>query len=165
MKSFNEWIKENFQEQDPDWWKDKDQDQKDELRRSLEKSGVSPEEIEDIINHAKFGKGSSLRDRMKGRGYASNDSYHKTPNSVPMNRRKEMEEIYDYQQRILDIANKTSREKLLNILKKIKPNKDFSSSRENHDLGVHIFTYYPTHGTPEGYKQLMEFLKKELIVI
>jgi hypothetical protein len=72
-----------------------------------------------------------------------------------------MEEIYAYQDRINDLANKIPREKLLDILYKINPNKDYSN-KSNKDLGIYIYTDFPTNGTIQGYKQLINFLNKEL---
>lgn len=167
MKSFNEWLttREHWEEGDPDWWKDEDEKKKDKLRWQLKDRGVDPDKIPENIKNIRIVKKSDI-DKSAELGYANADSWHKTPGSLPLERRKEIEEIWDYQHRILDIAQRTPREKLLDILRKINPHKDFSSrTATNYDLGVAIFTYFPetgANGGVEEYKRLMEFLKKEL---
>lgn len=179
MKSFNEWLKfrENWEEEkNPDWWKGEDGSEEGREAPHPWNTAKGPVIFGDSIvlngkiyskNHPLYkqyagSKGLDARARKSSpNDYADGDSLHKTPPSVPMGRRKEMEEIDDYQNKIRDLAERLPREKLLNILYKINPNKDFSKS-SNRDLGIYVYTYFPTKGNPEGYKRLMEFLKKEL---
>jgi|LakMenE01Jun11ns_1017448.scaffolds.fasta_scaffold9794474_2 hypothetical protein len=175
MKSFNEWLKfrENWEEEkNPDWWKG-EEDSNEEGREAPHPWNKAKGPVifgNSVIlngkiyskNHPFYKKyaGSKIRASAPN-DYADGDSLHKTHPSVPMDRRKEMEEIYDYQDRIMNLAKNLSREKLLDILYKINPSKDFSKASDR-DLSIYIFTYFPTEEKPEGYKRLMEFLKKEL---